>query len=282
MTSISPLRSLFRLSSPTGLVGVVGICFVAACAANESSSPARGASAPSDSATTVMSSTNDTPHSRATGGPILVELFTSQGCSSCPPADRILSQIGAGKFGDDVIALAFHVDYWDYIGWKDPFSSEKWTQLQRLYGGKLSSGRVYTPMLVVDGSTHLVGSRRNQIAKEIAAARQRGHALAVELNIVERTTKNIKATVTATGKASGSDVELWVALTESGLVTKVKRGENRGRKLNNNHIVRQLVRVEPTSTVSIPLRSEWEPANLKVVAFARDPATFAILGATIE
>ncbi len=118
--------------------------------------------------------------------PILVELFTSQGCSSCPPADRLLSRLSAAAQGGEtaVIPLSFHVDYWNYIGWTDPFSSAEWSERQRSYAESFDSGRVYTPQLVVNGRRDCVGSNEQRVREEIERAeRQRANGrLELELS----------------------------------------------------------------------------------------------------
>ena len=104
-------------------------------------------------------------------GPIVIELFTSQGCSSCPPADRLLSRLASDpKLAGRVIPLAFHVDYWNYIGWQDPFSSPRWSERQRSYGRTFRSNRIYTPQLVVGGRTDCVGSQEGEVMKKIGEA----------------------------------------------------------------------------------------------------------------
>ena len=106
------------------------------------------------------------------GGPVLVELFTSQGCNSCPPADAYLGDLAKRR---DVVALAFHVDYWDYIGWKDTFADAAWTRRQREYSRSLRTTQIYTPQMVVDGGQHAVGSDRRAVERliEDAAKRER-------------------------------------------------------------------------------------------------------------
>ena len=247
-----------------------------ACSASEPTT-SEPAVAVRPAANSSVEASTDEP-AAPTKGPVVVELFTSQGCSSCPPADRILSEIGSGKFGEDVIALAFHVDYWNYIGWKDPFSKAKWSTLQRLYGAKLSEGRVYTPMLVVAGASHVVGSRRKRVADAIKTARSRPDRTSVSIEVAERSATKIVATI---GAAKLGNAELWVAVTESGLETAVQRGENSGRELRNDHIVRELIRVEQPGQVSIAVDPSWSASNLKLVAFARDPSNFAIVGASV-
>src|SRR6185295_6297026 len=111
------------------------------------------------------------PAAGSSSAPIVVELFTSQGCSSCPPADRLLSTL---RSDPRVVPLAFHVDYWNYIGWTDPFSSARWSQRQQAYARAFASNRIYTPQLVVNGTSECVGSNegegRQRIAKAEAAA----------------------------------------------------------------------------------------------------------------
>src|ERR1051325_11483071 len=103
--------------------------------------------------------------------PVLVELFTSQGCSSCPAADRALAEIAAQPAAQrNVIPLAFHVDYWNYIGWTDPFSSADWSARQRRYGAAFGGGRIYTPQLVVAGAADCVGTDDSRLRKLVAAA----------------------------------------------------------------------------------------------------------------
>jgi len=118
--------------------------------------------------------------------PVIVELFTSQGCSSCPPADRILRRlISKGLVSKDrpVIPLSFHVDYWNYIGWTDPFSSARYSQRQQRYAAALRTGRSYTPQLVVDGQRHCVGSHAKEAQSLIAEARQRPRRGTVEIRV---------------------------------------------------------------------------------------------------
>ena len=216
---------------------------------------------------------------KTTSGPVLVELFTSQGCSSCPPADELLSMIGQGKMGDDVIPLAYHVDYWDYIGWKDPFSKKEWSTLQRQYAKNLDNGRVYTPMLVSSGRSHVVGSRRSAVESSIESARKHGLELQLDLKNIKVNSQEISATIEW---STPTDALLFIALSHSGLRTKVKSGENHGRDLLNNHIVKELVQVPvkrgmTSSTVALPYS---DAPKSKLVAFARDKETMQILGAT--
>jgi hypothetical protein len=200
---------------------------------------------------------------------ILLELYTSQGCSSCPPADRLLSQLGREA---DLIPLAFHVDYWNDIGWRDPFSAGEWTERQRRYARRLDGGRVYTPQLVVQGREHVVGSVAGDVKAALARARDR----TAGARIAARGTLE-RIAVEAEGPASA---ERWVALVESGLATEVTRGENRGKSLENDFIVRRLIRLEPgAGEVSLALDPAWRRDRLSVAVFLQDPDSLAVLAA---
>ncbi len=169
----------------------------------------------------------------------VVELFTSQGCSSCPPADAFLGEL-AGR--DDVLALSFHVDYWDYIGWKDPFASADHTRGQRDYSRKLGLRYVYTPQMVIQGAAHATGSDRSavldRIEKNRALARipvelRQGGDGGVRLFIADAPAKG----------AAAEEAAVWLVVFDREHLTPVRRGENRGRKLRNYNVVRQLSRI---------------------------------------
>ncbi len=161
--------------------------------------------------------------------PVVVELFTSQGCSSCPPADAYLAELARR---DDVLALSLHVDYWNYIGWKDPFSSAWATERQREYGRTLAQRYVYTPEMVVDGAAHAVGSNRAEVEGLIAAARRHGGP---PLSVA-REGEALRVNV---GAGAGSGTLLLVRF-EREHATKIARGENGGRTLRNVHVVREI------------------------------------------
>lgn len=169
------------------------------------------------------------------GGPTVVELFTSQGCSSCPPADAFLGELTKR---DDVLALAFHVDYWDYIGWKDPFADPKYTSRQRHYSAKLGLRYVFTPQMVVQGASSATGS--NQAAVLGLIGRDRG------MDRVEvKMSRDASGLVTASLPASPDveEADIWVVFYDRKHVTEIKRGENGGRTLRNYNVVRKLVRL---------------------------------------
>jgi hypothetical protein len=165
----------------------------------------------------------------AQNGPIVVELYTSQGCSSCPPADAMLHDLAAR---DDVIALALHVDYWDYIGWKDVFGRPENTRRQHGYAQAARATTVYTPQMVIGGVDHVVGSRPMQVMNAIQAQARRGNAVAVTLTRNGNTVQ-----VTAPAAARGDYVVQLVRYTPHETVD-IRRGENAGHIYSYANIVK--------------------------------------------
>jgi hypothetical protein len=163
--------------------------------------------------------------------PVVVELFTSQGCSSCPPADALL---GALAKRPGVVALAWHVDYWDRLGWKDPYSSAEATQRQYDYAARLGNRRVYTPQIVVDGAAEAVGSDRAGVDGLIAAARRRDHA-GPSLSLDRRADGVTHLRISA---GPAEPATLWLVDYDRERATPIGRGENAGRTLAEYRIVR--------------------------------------------
>ena len=173
-------------------------------------------------------------HQRQDGETVVLELFTSQGCSSCPSADAFLGELAAER--DDVVALSFHVDYWDYIGWEDPFATATMTARQKAYSKALGITYVYTPQLVIDGVRHVTGSDRQAVKQAIAVSRSQQvtrASVAMEYRAPGRLTVEISA-------ADGYDGAATVLLVsvDRRHTTTVDAGENRGRTLVNHHVVR--------------------------------------------
>ena len=169
------------------------------------------------------------------GAPVVVELFTSQGCSSCPPADDLLAELAHRP---DIIALSLHVDYWDYIGWKDPYGSPLMTERQRRYAEELGLRYVYTPQMVIDGRTDVVGMRRGEVLDAIETAARKRKAVAV--NFVPSDGGKV---VIPAGHAPDSGATIWLAVYDEGYETAVSRGENAGRTVRNANVVRSLERL---------------------------------------
>ena len=188
--------------------------------------------------------------------PVVVELFTSQGCSSCPPANAYLNELS--KRPSDVLALAFHVTYWDYLGWKDPFSLKIATDRQERYGRRFGDGS-YTPEIVVDGSTGMVGSYRDDVDRAIVKARANGTTIA-DVHVV---TKDGKAAIDV-GVGQGTARVLLVGFDREH-VTPIGRGENRGRTMAEANIVRSFRSVAEWNGASIHLDEQLPEGELVAV-----------------
>lgn len=205
--------------------------------------------------------------------PVLIELFTSEGCSSCPPADTLLAELQSTHPAPniDVIVLSEHVDYWDYLGWKDPFSAKTFTQRQQMYARIEGNGDVYTPEAVIDGRFSTVGSNRPNLLKALTAS---GANPKFPLNL--SITKYAGALqIEAPNRENG---DLWIAIAQDKAVSRVEHGENAGRTLTHVGVVRSLTKVKGNQA-RIAIDPSW-PANLKLVAFVQDPSTGRILQLT--
>jgi hypothetical protein len=227
----------------------------------------------------------------ASSSPVVVELFTSQGCSTCPPADRLLTQLGSGGEVGQVIALAYHVDYWNRLGWTDPFSAAEWSARQAKYGRALHVDGIYTPQVVVNGRSECVGSKRDEVMRQIAAAQSAEPEGKVSIAAAAVTGRNLVVKVDARVERAGHDLDLWVALTQSGLTTAVNAGENKAATLHDDFVVRQLKKAfsvsgkpgaERSGEVKIAIDSKWDASQLAVVAFLQNPSTLAIEGAASQ
>lgn len=228
-----------------------------------------------------------------TASPVIVELFTSEGCSSCPPADALLARLAAQPPAANVqvIALEEHVDYWNGQGWSDPFSSSEWTARQYAYAGVLGNGNPYTPQMVVDGSAEFVGSRTQLAVKSIAEAATRAKVsitLSQEPSI-KPSAENFSVQVgKVTANAKGGAAEVWLAITETGLHSAVTAGENAGRDVRHAAIVRSLRKIGEakegnelgfSTETPVALRGGWKRENLRAVAFVQEKKSKRILGA---
>ncbi|HET8773740.1 MAG TPA: DUF1223 domain-containing protein [Thermoanaerobaculia bacterium] len=200
--------------------------------------------------------------------PVVLELFTSQGCSSCPPADALLRELAKEP---GVIALAYHVDYWNRLGWRDPFSSRQWSERQGEYVRALKLDSAYTPQVVINGSRQMVGSTGFLIRSAIEQESKRKPEGRITLTV-----QNGEAVVRAESK---KPAELIVVAYENGITTKITSGENAGRTQTNDAIVRRLVRagtISGSAEKRVPLALT---KSMGVAAFLQDPATHRILTA---
>lgn len=216
----------------------------------------------------------------------VVELFTSQGCSSCPPADRNLRRLddAAHKTGTRLFALSFHVDYWNRLGWTDPHSRPEFSARQSAYARAFQTEGVYTPQMVVNGTVEFVGSDVDRSDKAIAAALRRppsGVRLTVRTNVTTTPDHAVKVDYTTLGTAPDDD--LLVALVRSSASNPVPRGENAGRTLHHVHVVATLTtisRPRAHGEVSLHLPGDAKPQDFAVIAFVQNAKTHAIRAAT--
>lgn len=224
---------------------------------------------------------------------MLVELFTSEGCLSCPPADELLMRLDADQPvpGVLVIPLSEHVEYWNGQ-WHDPFSSPVFTDRQRQYQQSLATPALYTPQMVVDGQMQLIGSRQ-QLAYEVIAKAVTRRRSTLSLTRVESSDGGrvlVDITVSDMAQlAPAHDADLWVAITEDGLETEVHRGENAFRRLRHGGVVRKLQQVKPfavpfpdhvSATAVIEVDPTWSVERLRAVAFLQERSSRRVLGAT--
>ncbi|MEM8763963.1 MAG: DUF1223 domain-containing protein [Bacteroidota bacterium] len=165
---------------------------------------------------------------------VVLELFTSQGCSSCPPADKLLAQVQK-QYPKEVLALSYHVDYWDYIGWKDPFGSSAYTKKQRAYNRKFRENSNYTPQLVVNGKEHLVGSNARVLTEKLTEYGKQSLENKVILSAVKKTARKVDFAYAVSGDLNEKLLRAVLVLDEK--TTWVQRGENRNRELQNSHVV---------------------------------------------
>ena len=212
---------------------------------------------------------------------VLAELFTSEGCNSCPPADAALEILMHQQpvEGVYVIALSEHVTYWDHQGWKDPFGSTQFTSRQQQYGRRFNLDSIFTPQLVIDGTSQVIGSDKRAIEQALGnAAKTPKPALQVTAEYGDAI---VNASAAGPGLAAEKDAELWFAVTEDHLVVDVKRGENANKTMKHSGVVRILQSagaVETTSKrVSLRVSPAWKRENLRVVAFVQSKKTGRII-----
>lgn len=241
----------------------------------------------------VLNTKAQTPAAEADRKPVIVELFTSEGCSTCPPADELLQKLEAQQpvGGAEVVPLEVHVDYWNHDGWNDPYSSSEWTERQTVYRSIFNQTE-YTPQMIVDGQSQFVGSNGRQALAEIEKAAQRVQT-DVAVNSEKSDTHGSQRFTVSVGKLAGNTAgdiaEVWVAVTEDGLQSTVNRGENAGHVLHHTATLRSLHKIG-TADVSAPsasfrgdsrvkFESRWKPENLHVVVFVQEKKSRKILGA---
>jgi hypothetical protein len=211
----------------------------------------------------------------------VVELFTSEGCSSCPPADDLATEIvlDAEKEKKNVIVLSEHVDYWNRLGWVDPFSNQFYTQRQRWYSGFFASEGIYTPQMIVNGTMSFVGSDRQKAFKNISNSLASSVAFQ---NIIISTKDARSGLYTYKIVKRNSDEDLNIILVEKYAASKVLRGENKGKTLTHRNIVREWVQIKnPSLEGSVRFKNKLEFSKASVIAFLQNKTTAEITSAGI-
>lgn len=224
--------------------------------------------------------------------PVVVELFTSEGCSSCPPADALLARMDETQpvEGAEVIALAQHVDYWNYLGWSDPFSSHELSERQGEYARAFGNDGVYTPQMVVDGRAEFPGGSSDKAFDEIArAAREPKTEVFLSRADVQKdadASVRLSLRVEQPPKVTDGDAaDVLLAITEGGLSSDVARGENSGRKLVHVGVVRRLTKLGElgsgafSTEATVALDKSWRRENLRAVVFLQERASRRVVGA---
>ncbi|HEV2964823.1 MAG TPA: DUF1223 domain-containing protein [Candidatus Angelobacter sp.] len=225
--------------------------------------------------------------------PVLVELFTSEGCSSCPPADALLQKLDQQPIaGEEMIVLSEHVDYWNHIGWKDPYSSRFYSDRQGTYARRFDLNDVYTPQMVVDGTSQFTGSDAALANKAFATALTKPK-IPVRLSSISLGATNVLLAHLETGALQESfglrDADVYVAVALNRAESQVSGGENSGRKLSHTAVVKSIVKVgrlRKAQTFAEDVQLKLDPGtdarNLRLIAFVQEPGQGRVIGAAAQ
>jgi hypothetical protein len=286
----SKMRKLFVVVSA---VAVLAVLAIAAVTLGGRSSVKQGQSRQTAAAGSEASNAPGALKTGARRTPVVVELFTSEGCSSCPPADALLARLDETQpvGSAEVIPLAMHVDYWNSLGWADPFSSAQFSERQSEYAAAFSHDGVYTPQMIVDGVKEFAGNNEGLALEALNDAAREPKAdvkLAREAAPPDDAAR-INVEISNLPKRTGDDaVNVLLAVTESGLASDVARGENSGRRLTHVGVVRVLKTLGGLTDAGggafkteavVPLEKSWRRENLRAVVFAQERGTHRVLAA---
>lgn len=241
--------------------GMIGLGFTASRQTKKNNSPAVTTMKGAESAVAVL------------------ELFTSEGCISCPSADRLLPELA--KLDSNIITLSFHVDYWDRLGWKDPFSSRDYSDRQKEYGKQFKLTSIYTPQLVINGEYELVGNVRSKAELTIKKALGAKSTVNIKIGEVTISEDKIRFKTTAAGEIQGT--ELQAALVQKNAVMKVDAGENTGATLTHTNIVRSFLKqtTAAENEFQLQLPKSLTAKDWLLVVYARQKSNLKITGAVI-
>ena len=218
----------------------------------------------------------------------VVELYTSEGCNSCPPADHWLSATFNEASATQAVPLAYHVDYWDRLGWKDRFSSAAFTERQNRYAAAWKTDRIYTPQAVVDGRVEFVGTDVKRVIEALTASAARPHArVAVAFAAGDEPASKRAVRVDVEPPAGATfTADVLLAVAEDGLSTEVTAGENASKHLQHTGVVRSLTRIGHVAkgapvhleSVKVPIDGAWTSGTLRAVVLVQDPTTREVYG----
>ena len=211
--------------------------------------------------------------------PTVVELYTSQGCSSCPPADLLLGELTKNP---DIITLSLNVDYWDYLGWRDTLGSPRHTKRQQAYAANRGTRQIYTPQMVINGHLDVVGSRRTEVFKTLEQAASPGPR--VPMTIMENATDIVISVADSPTPGLAQKATVWVLITSPKILVPVERGENRGKNITYHNVVRQMVPAGMWNGKALSITLPKDGLGLKgqrdCVALLQQGTVGKILGAT--
>lgn len=212
----------------------------------------------------------------------VVELFTSQGCSSCPAADALLGRLAER---DDVIALSFSVDYWDYLGWKDTLASPKFSERQKAYGQARGDGSIYTPQAVINGLVHENGSAEDKIARAIDKTSKTLAAVYVPIRLSKDKEKLVVEAGASPSGASAKDSTLWLAVISKSVAVPIRRGENEGQTITYHNVVRELTPIGTWNgkpmTVQLERHTFMRPNTERCAVLLQQGKAGPIIGAAL-
>ena len=225
--------------------------------------------------------------------PVLVELFTSEGCSSCPPADALLQKMDASQPvpGAELIVLSEHVDYWDHDGWKDPNSSPALTERQAAYVRALGLKTAYTPQIIVDGTSEMRANDPQQVNRVLheATGTPKVPLSIGEVSVDAGNPAVLRMRIEADGNSDKHNADVFVAVALDRVESQVLHGENGGRHLTHVAVVLQLTKIGKLpkgksfgETVQLKLKPGTDPKNLRIIAFAQEPGPGRLLGAALR
>ena len=212
----------------------------------------------------------------------LVELFTSEGCSSCPPADAVLEEVQKKYSDKSILILGYHVDYWDKLGWKDIFSKAEFTERQNYYADVFHLNTIYTPQVIVNGKKEFIGSNKNKLISSIDEQLDEKPAMFIKLKATQNTSGKIDVSFSANENDSRND-QLILLLVQKMATNKIGRGENEGRTLHHINIVREISYLPITakeSTTTFILSSDLKKEDIFVAGFIQDKKSGKITAIT--